>query len=265
MSEDREEPVGPDESLDPLCGDWRILQLRAGHRFSTDDIVTAWVGARARPQARRLLDLGAGIGTVGLTALWMLPPEARLVMVEAQELSHRLALRTIALNGLQDRVQARLGDLREASVREDLGQFELITGSPPYIPPGKGLLSPHPQRAACRIELRGDVFGYCQAAAAHLAPDGRFAIVHAWGDPRPEQALAESGLRLLQRTPIHFRAGRAPTIVVYLAGWEGEVEPDRPLTVRTEDGAWTPPWQELRRQMGAPGRPDSRPTSSDPT
>jgi tRNA1Val (adenine37-N6)-methyltransferase len=253
VSEPLAQPVGPEETLDPLCGDWRILQLRGGHRFSTDDLVTAWVGARARPQARRLLDLGAGIGTVGLAALWMLPPTARLEMVEAQELSHRLALRTIALNGLEGRVGARLGDLREPL--EGLGRFELITGSPPYIPLGRGLLSPHPQRAACRIELRGDVFDYCRAAAAHLAPEGRFSICHAWGDPRPEQALSASGLRLLQRFPVYFRSGREPTILVYLAGWEGEALPDHPLTVRTEDGAWTPQWQQLRREMGAPGRP----------
>ena len=59
-------------TLDLLAGDWGIFQLRGGHRYSTDDLPTAWTAARARPSARRLLDLGSGIGSVGLVTLWRL-------------------------------------------------------------------------------------------------------------------------------------------------------------------------------------------------
>ena len=31
-----------DESLDQLTGEWSVFQLKKGHRFSTDDVVTAW-------------------------------------------------------------------------------------------------------------------------------------------------------------------------------------------------------------------------------
>ena len=37
-------PVGTTEghiTLDILAGDWRIFQLRAGHRFSADDLLTS--------------------------------------------------------------------------------------------------------------------------------------------------------------------------------------------------------------------------------
>jgi tRNA1(Val) A37 N6-methylase TrmN6 len=35
--------VGADElTLDALAGRWRIYQLRNGHRFSADDLLTAW-------------------------------------------------------------------------------------------------------------------------------------------------------------------------------------------------------------------------------
>lgn len=52
-----------DVTLDTLAGDWRIFQHRTGHRFSADDLLTAWAAVRAKPEARRLLDLGAGLGT----------------------------------------------------------------------------------------------------------------------------------------------------------------------------------------------------------
>jgi tRNA1(Val) A37 N6-methylase TrmN6 len=56
-------------SRDSLAGGWRIYQLRRGHRFSADDLLTAWAAVEARPEARTLLDLGAGIGSVGLVSL----------------------------------------------------------------------------------------------------------------------------------------------------------------------------------------------------
>jgi hypothetical protein len=50
--------VPPGESLDALSGHFRIYQLRAGHRFSTDDVLTAWYGTTWVPSARTVLDLG---------------------------------------------------------------------------------------------------------------------------------------------------------------------------------------------------------------
>src|SRR5262252_611722 len=87
-------------TLDTLAGDWRIFQLRTGHRFSADDLLTAWTAAQANPAARQVLDLGAGIGSVGLLVLWKLPTARHLTMVEVQALSHALACRTVAYNDL---------------------------------------------------------------------------------------------------------------------------------------------------------------------
>lgn len=241
-------------SLDRLCGDWYIHQLVRGHRFSTDDMVCAFEGARVHPGARRVLDLGAGIGSVGLMTLFRLANGARLTMVEAQEISHRLARHTIRHNGLQDRITARLGDLRDpASVPEtEHGTYDLVTGSPPYIPLGRGVASPHPQRAACRMELRGDVFDYCETAARALSPDGTFSLVHSAVDPRPEQALEAAGLTLRSRRDVFFRRNRAPTIAVWIAGFGGARDDARPLVIREADGSFTQDYVDLRAAMGAP-------------
>ena len=144
------------ESLDHLVNGWRIFQLVRGHRFSTDDLVVTWRATKAMPHAKRLLDIGCGIGSVGLSTLSHLDPSATMVGVEAQALSVGLARRTIEYNGLADRVRIVNADLRDPDVLPEGSQFDLITGSPPYIPEGKGVLSPIPQRAAARIELRID-------------------------------------------------------------------------------------------------------------
>ena len=74
---------GPDElSLDKLTGEWSIYQLKRGHRFSSDDLLTAWMATEVAPDAMLQLDLGAGIGSVGLLSLARRPANSRLVMVE---------------------------------------------------------------------------------------------------------------------------------------------------------------------------------------
>ncbi len=92
--------LGPGETLDRLSGAWWILQLERGHRFNTDDVLTAWTGLEAAPRARTVLDLGAGVGSIGLMVLQELGDEARLVSLEVQRVSVELdALRGQPLAG----------------------------------------------------------------------------------------------------------------------------------------------------------------------
>lgn len=240
-------------TLDRLAGDWHVHQLKGGHRFSADDMITAWVAAETCPDAQRLLDLGAGIGSVGLMTLWRMDPSARLVMVEVQQVSHQLARHSICHNGLEARVDARLGDLRDPSSVPDGPVFDLITGSPPYMPLGNGVVSPHPQRAGARVELRGTIHDYAEAAARSLAPDGTFVVCFAARDPRAEAAVAAAGLHLRRRLDVVFRTGDAPMICVLVAGHAPcTTERGPPLVVRDATGQITPAYVRLRRSMGNP-------------
>ncbi|TVQ92981.1 MAG: SAM-dependent methyltransferase [Deltaproteobacteria bacterium] len=253
----------PEETLDPLAGPWKIFQLRRGHRFSIDDMVTAWRAACARPFARHALDLGCGIGSVGLATLWQLrDPRAALVGVEAQEVSATLARRTVAYNQLEDRVTIVGGDLRDPQVVPPslcpAEGFQLITGSPPYLPPTGGILPAHPQKAGARFELRGSVYDYCQAAARWLAPDGRFAFVMLAADPRTEDAPIQAGLHVVERLDVTFRHGKPPHVAVLVCAHRSAIDPDRPrqtlhLTVRDAEGNETPELLAFRRAMSGDG------------
>lgn len=243
-------PIPDEQTLDQVTGAWWVYQLRRGHRFSTDDVVTGWTAGTKRPDARRLIDLGAGIGSVGLMTLHFMDPEATAVFVEAQETSHELCRKSIAYNRLQDRVELRLGDLRDEQSAPDSKGYDLVTGSPPYMPVSKGVISPHPQRAACRAELRGNVFDYCTTAARLMKPDGTFVMVHSAVDPRPEEAIEAAGLVLNERRDVLFRAGRPPTIAVFTCSFGGKRCDANPLVLREYDGTWAPDRLMLRRSMG---------------
>ncbi len=71
---------------DLLTRDYRVFQRAKGHRFSSDDVATAYVAWHAAKGSRRVIDLGCGLGSVLLHLAWKLP-EATLVGVEAQAIS----------------------------------------------------------------------------------------------------------------------------------------------------------------------------------
>ncbi len=208
--------LSDDLTSDALTADFRLLQRVRGHRFSVDDLATAWVAARAQPEARVALDLGCGIGSVLLMVAWRLRA-ARCFGIEAQEISFGLAQRNVIENGVAARVTVVLGDLREVARSGDYPPCDLVTGTPPYLPLGTAIPSPDPQRAAARIELRGGVEDYLLAASRVLAPEGR-AVVCADGR-HPERVIrgaAAAGLAPLQRIDIVPRVGaRDPLFTVW--------------------------------------------------
>ncbi|HET9626063.1 MAG TPA: hypothetical protein VFP84_32100 [Kofleriaceae bacterium] len=254
-------------TLDALTGGpsgWRLAQRAAGHRHSVDDVLTAHyalttLDARgARPD--RALDLGSGIGGVGLLVLWGLGGAARLVCVEAQTISHRLLTGNVAGNGLGDRVETRLGDLRDLALGE---RFAVITGSPPYFPLGTGVLPADSQKAHARFELRGDVGDYAAAARRHLADDGVFVCCFPTAQrARAIARIADGGLAVVAYRDVIPRAGLRPLFSLFAcqraAGGPPPVDPppvepprvDPPLTVRDADGALSAEMQAVRRRFG---------------
>ena len=252
--------VAADETLDAISGHFRLFQLRDGHRFSTDDVLTAWYGTTWAPSAARVLDLGSGIGSVGMIAAWRLQ-SARFVTIEAQQQSVRLAAKSAAYNGLNDRYEIRLADFRSREAFSSGEQFDLVLGSPPYFPPGTGIESDHPQRAACRFEMRGDIGDYARVAAERLAPGGLFACVFPDIDrARVEEASALSALTIVRRRPVVFREGERPLIALFAMMRQADLPPymhvrtwvEPPLIIRCADGQVHPEYAVVKLAVGFP-------------
>jgi tRNA1(Val) A37 N6-methylase TrmN6 len=252
----------PHETLDAIGGHFRIFQLRDGHRFSTDDILTAWYGTTWCPTARTALDLGSGIGTVGMICAWRLPG-AKFVTVEAQMESVALAKKSARYNGIENRYEIREGDFRAPEILRAEETFDLITGSPPYFPLGDGVKSEHPQKLACRFELRGNIADYCSAAAQHLAPGGFFACVFPHEPAqlaRVEAAAKNSGLIIVRKRPVIFREGDAPLVALFglmraedLPEWfRGQTWAEPDLIIRARDGKIHPEYSAVKLAIGFP-------------
>lgn len=238
-------------TLDRLTRDVWVWQRRDGHRFSVDDVVTAFVAAARAPHARRVCDLGCGLGSVLLHLAWSLP-EAELVGLEAQAISHALALRNIAHNRLEARVRAHLGDLRDPFARRPLGAgFDLVTGTPPYFPPSHALDAEDPQRAFARIEYRGGVEAYIQAGAALLAPQGQLVVCgDARARERVDRAAQATRLHLVHTTHVVARAPSPPLFAVWVLAPVPASPDERTLVIRDASGERTPDADALRSFSG---------------
>ena len=246
---------GAHEELCHLAGDWRLLQRVDGHRWSLDDLVTAWFAAdqpcdRA-PQ--RILDLGCGIGAVLLLLAWRFPA-AHCAGVEAQALSVALARRSIAWNGVEHRCDVRLGDLRDQTSGPEGRVYDLITGTPPYLAPGTATVPIRRQQVGCHLEQRGGIEAYCTVAARLLRPGGRFVVCHS-APARTVSAAAGAGLAITARRAVIPRDGKPPLFWVFAfarAGGSGETTDHAPLVVRDRSGQRTPAFRALRADMGMP-------------
>jgi tRNA1Val (adenine37-N6)-methyltransferase len=252
--------VPEDETLDAIGGHFRIFQLRKGHRFSTDDVLTAWYGTTWVPSARAVLDLGSGIGSVGMIAAWRLQG-ARFVTVEAQDESVRLARKSADYNGLVDRYDIRQGDFRDETLLGADERFDLVLGSPPYFPPGTGVEGDHPQKVACRFEMRGDIGDYCGVAARHLAAGGVFACVFPEEQrARLEAAAGSSSLAIVRRRPVVFREGEQPLVTLFVMmkrddlpeAFRDQTWVEPPLVIRTSSGQVHPEYAAVKLAVGFP-------------
>lgn len=252
---------GEGETLDYICGHFRLFQYAKGHRYSTDDVLTAWYGTQWVPRAERVADLGSGIGSVATVAAWRLP-FAKFVTVEAQEISIRLARKSVLYNGIADRFRLLQGDLRDPDVLAGEEPFDLVLGSPPYFPPGTASEADHPQAVPARIEVRGNVADYATAAARVLAPGGLFAFVFPFAQcDRAASALTDAGLVLLRRREIVFKEGVVPLISLFAAVRAADVPwtvrgrgpvVEAPLTIRDRNGGVTPEYAAVRMSFGFP-------------
>ncbi|MFO0744813.1 MAG: methyltransferase [Myxococcota bacterium] len=254
-----EPELGPDEIASWLLGDWRIIQRTDGHRWSLDDFLTAWLARdvllAAGTPPRTILDLGTGIGSVALMHAWCWPA-ASVTGVEAQDVSFGLARRSVALNGVAERMTLVHGDLRDYAG----GPFDLVTGTPPYFDDPLQTRSDAVQKGPCRFEDRGGIADYLATARRTVAPTGLVVVCHASRQrDRVMAAVAATDFRVVRVLEAIPKAGKAALVdVIALALDRGAAAMEaafEPLVVRDAQDQWTDAFLAVRLSMGMPPRP----------
>lgn len=230
-------PLHPEETLDDLrLGGLKIIQARAGYRFSLDPILLC--GFVDRQGVEAAVDLGTGSGVIPLI-LARTSVVNRIVGVELQPGLADRARRSVGLNGLGERIEIVEGDLRQLPRALGIGSFDLVLSNPPFRQGGSGRIAPNGERAAARHELAGGLEDFLKTAALLLRPGGRCCLIYL--AERLTDLLVElrrAGLEPKRLRTVQSREGEGPRLVLVEARKGGRpglaVEP--PLLVYAREG-----------------------------
>ncbi|MGN6097097.1 MAG: tRNA1(Val) (adenine(37)-N6)-methyltransferase [Bosea sp. (in: a-proteobacteria)] len=201
-----------------LDGRLRLRQPRKGHRAGSDAVLLA--AALPERDGGHLLDIGTGVGTVGLAAA-LNAPRLRATLLERDPDLAALAAENAVLNGMADRTRVVVADVAaKAKELAALGllpaSFDVVTMNPPFYPPGGTRASPVPNRRAAHV-AETDLALWLRAARRLLRSGGSIAVIHR-AEALPELLSGlETGFGALAIRPVHALAERPAIRVIVTA------------------------------------------------
>ena len=230
----------PGERIDELQRNgYRIIQNPERFCFGMDAVLLSGF-ARAKKQ-ERCLDLGCGNGIIPI--LMEAKTEGKhFTGLEIQPESADMAKRSVALNGLQDRIDIVEGDIKDASKIFGASSFHVVTTNPPYMTAQHGLTNLYEAKTIARNEVLCNLEDIIRESARLLMPGGRFYMVH-----RPFRLAEIISLMVQYRMePKRMRlvypyVDREPNMVLIegLRGGKSRMTVEKPLIVYKEPGKYT--------------------------
>ena len=230
----------PGERIDELQRNgYRIIQNPKRFCFGMDAVLLSGF-ARAKKQ-ERWLDLGCGNGIIPI--LMEAKTEGKhFTGLEIQPESADMAKRSVALNGLQDRIDIVEGDIKDASKIFGASSFHVVTTNPPYMTAQHGLTNLYEAKTIARHEVLCNLEDIIRESARLLMPGGRFYMVH-----RPFRLAEIISLMVQYRMePKRMRlvypyVDREPNMVLIegLRGGKSRMTVEKPLIVYKEPGKYT--------------------------
>jgi len=165
----------PNERLDDLQRNGlRIIQNPAAFRFGMDAVLLADF-MRLRPR-EQVVDMGTGTGILPL----LLSQKEASCTFEAFEIQPdmaEMAGRSVALNGLADRIRVHAADMRKAWQIIGREKMHAVVCNPPYGKRGGTLTSETASVSLARHEEDCTIEDVCASCAAVLRNGGRLCIV----------------------------------------------------------------------------------------
>lgn len=233
------------ERIDNLLRNgYRLIQDPERFCFGMDAVLLSSF-AKVKP-GEAVLDFGTGNGVIPIL-MEAKTDGKKFFGLEIQEESADLARRSVALNGLEDKIEIVTGDIKEAVNIFGAASFHVITMNPPYMTENHGLVNPSDAKAIARHEITCTLEEMIAQASKVLKPRGRFYMVH-----RPFRLAEIMSLMVQYRLePKRMRlvypyVNKEPNMVLIegLKDGNSRITVERPLIVYEAPGVYT---EELKR------------------
>lgn len=224
-----------------------IIQKEKGFRFGTDSVLLADF-ASPRP-GDRVVDLGTGTGILSIL-MASRQSNSSYMALEIQSDMAEMAARSVKLNQMDDRIEVRECDFRDAARELGYGVFTLAVCNPPYGKAGGTLVNVRDSERIARHESECTIEDVARSAAALLKVGGRLAVVY----PAPRAFELMTALRASHMEPkrirtIHSQADREPKLILLDAvkGGGSMLHWLPPLVLNNPDGTPSNEWKRIYR------------------
>jgi tRNA1Val (adenine37-N6)-methyltransferase len=228
------------ERVDDLQrNNYRIIQDPGRFCFGMDAVLLSGF-ANVKP-GEKALDLGTGTGIIPILLEAKTEGE-HFTGLEIQPESADMAMRSVKLNHLEERIDIVTGDIKEASKLFGASSFEVVTTNPPYMIGQHGLKNPEDAKAIARHEILCSLDDILRESARLLKPQGRFYMVH-----RPFR-LAEIFCKMVEyriepkrMKLVYPYIDKEPNMVLIegARGGKPRLTVEKPLIVYKEQGVYT--------------------------
>lgn len=154
---------------------YKIIQNTQKFCFGIDAVLLT--GFACVKDKENVLDLGTGTGIIPIL-LEAKTKGNHFTGLEIQEESVEMAVRSVGLNCLEDKISIVQGDIKEAVKLFPLSSFDVITSNPPYMNNNNGIKNDLQPKSIARHEILCTLDDVIKNASSLLKVGGRFYMVH---------------------------------------------------------------------------------------
>lgn len=219
-----------------------IIQHPDKFCFGMDSVLLSGFTAEHFPvSGNRALDLCTGNGIIALL-LAAKTNVKHITGMEIQSDAADMAVRSVTMNSLTDRIEILNCDIKEAADYIKAASFDLVTVNPPYYKAGCGITNPRDSKTISRHETACTLRDVIVAAAFALRDGGYFYMVH-----KPQRLsdiifeMRNNGVEPKVLKMVQPRYTAAPSMIL-IEGRKGagvELKIEAPLIIYGEDGKYT--------------------------
>ena len=227
------------ERIDDLqCKGLKLIQNTKGFCFGIDAVLLANF-SRVKRDAR-VVDLGTGTGIIPV----LIAGKSRakeIIGVEIQEDVADMAMRSVELNGLGERLSIINQDLNYVTPEIGKNSVDVVVSNPPYMH-SNGLINKNDKKAISRHGIMCDLEDVFRVANDILKTNARLYMINRTLRLVDIMVYARKyNLEPKSMRFVHSRVGKAPKLVLveFVKGGKPEVKVLEPLYVYKDNGGYT--------------------------
>ena len=239
----KEKLLLPDERLDDLQRNGLyIIQHPGKFCFGMDAVLlSGYAAGHADVPGGRALDLCTGSGIIPLL-ISAKTGFSYIMGMEIQEDIANMAMRSVEMNSLNDKIEIIRCDIKEAAKYTDAASFDMVTVNPPYFKAGHGIANPSDTKTVSRHEVACTLQDVLLVSSMALRDGGYFFMVH-----KPQRLadiifeMRNAGIepKALKVVQAHIDSEPSMILIEGRKGAGAEIKIEPPLIIYDENGKYS--------------------------